>query len=46
MKLDPQQHLGLETPADLEAALVELTLEDLEAVAGGPQIINDGPTPP
>lgn len=45
MKPDTPQHMDSEVQLGHEAALVELRLEDLKAVAGGPQIINDTTNP-
>lgn len=46
MKQDASQHHDSETVSEQDTAIIELSLEEIESVSGGPQITNDGYQPP
>lgn len=46
MKQETLQHHSPAQVSDQEAVVLELSLEEVEAVAGGPQITNDSFQPP
>ncbi len=45
MNTHPQENTLAEVDCEIGEALIELTPQELESVAGGPQIINDGLMP-
>ncbi len=46
MEQETLQHQSPTPNAGRESVVIELTLEDVESVAGGPQITNDSFQPP
>ncbi|ALV04832.1 hypothetical protein [Roseateles depolymerans] len=46
MTIDAVEHPLPETISDEDTVIIELSLEDIASIAGGPQVTNDGIMPP